>query len=87
MGVYLVVSLLIPAVMALAISEYLGVLNPNLPIIPTAILTIALATLIGIFNIRTNAVANGRFSGGRDDRAHCRGRAGFLARQPAARAT
>lgn len=61
MGVYLVVSLLIPAVMALAIATYLGVLNPTLPTIPTAILTVALATLIGILNIRTNAVLTGVF--------------------------
>src|SRR5580698_1330222 len=61
MGVYLVVSLLIPAVMALAISEYLGVLNVQLPVIPTAILTVALATLIGTLNIRTNAALTGSF--------------------------
>lgn len=61
MGVYLVVSLLIPAVMALAMSTYLGVLNPALPVIPTAMLTIALATLIGILNIRTNAAVTGSF--------------------------
>src|SRR5277367_5008744 len=41
LGVYMVVSLLIPAVMALAIATYLGVLNPNLPAIPTAIATVA----------------------------------------------
>ena len=35
LGVYLVVSLLIPAVMALAIATYLGVLSPTLPTIPT----------------------------------------------------
>ena len=61
MGVYLIVSLLIPAVMALAISTYLGVLNPNLPAIPTAIATVALATLIGILNIRINAAVTGVF--------------------------
>ncbi len=61
MGVYLVISLLIPAVMALAISTYLGVLIPNLPIIPTAIATVALATLIAILNIRTNAALTGVF--------------------------
>ncbi len=61
MGVYLVISLLIPAVLALAMSKYLGVLNPNLPIIPTAIVTVVLATLIGILNIRTNAVLTGAF--------------------------
>lgn len=61
MGVYLIVSLLIPAVMALAISKYLGVLNPNLPVIPTAIATIALATFIGTLNIRTNAALTGSF--------------------------
>jgi amino acid transporter len=61
MGVYLVTSLLIPAVMALAISKYLGVLNPHLPTVPTAMVTIALTTLIGILNIRTNAALTGAF--------------------------
>lgn len=61
MGVYVVSSLLIPAVMALGISSYLGVLNPSLPAIPTAILTIAVTTLIGILNIRTNAMLTGIF--------------------------
>ena len=61
MGVYLVISLLIPAVMALAMSTYLGVLRPNLPIVPTAIVTVALATLVGILNIRTNAALTGAF--------------------------
>lgn len=61
MGLYMVVSLLIPAVMALAIATYLGVLNATLPTIPTAIVTVALATLIGILNIRTNAALMGVF--------------------------
>lgn len=61
MGVYLVISLLIPAVMALAMSTYLGVLRPNLPIVPTAVATVALATLVGILNIRTNAALTGAF--------------------------
>ena len=61
MGVYLVLSLLIPAVLALGISKYLGVLHPNLPIIPTAMLTVVLTTLICILNIRTNAVLTGAF--------------------------
>jgi amino acid transporter len=61
MGVYLVVSLLIPAVMGLAMATYLGVLSPNLPTVPTAIVTVALATLIGILNIRTNAALTGAF--------------------------
>ena len=61
MGVYIVVSILIPAVMALAIATYLGVLNPRLPTIPMAILTVALATLICILNIRTNAAITGVF--------------------------
>jgi amino acid transporter len=61
MGVYIVVSLLIPAVMALAIATYLGVLNPSLPTVPTAILTVALATLICVLNIRTNSAITGVF--------------------------
>jgi amino acid transporter len=61
MGVYLVSSLLIPAVIALGISSYLGAFHPHLPVIPTAMLTISLTTLIGILNIRTNAVLTGAF--------------------------
>lgn len=61
MGVNLVSSVLIPAVMALGMSTYLGVLFPNLPMIPTAIATVALTTLIGILNIRSNAILTGIF--------------------------
>ena len=61
LGVYLVVSLLIPAVMALSIATYLGVLSPTLPTIPTAILTVAVATLISILSIRANAALTGAF--------------------------
>ena len=61
MGVYLVSSLLIPAVLALGISKYLVALHPNLPTIPAAIATIALTTILGILNIRVNAVVTGIF--------------------------
>jgi amino acid transporter len=61
MGVYGVSCILIPAVLALGISEYLGALNTNLPQIPAAMLTVALTTLICILNIRTNAVLTGVF--------------------------
>jgi amino acid transporter len=61
LGVYLVSCILIPAVLSLGISEYLGALNPYLPTVPTAMLTIGLTTLICILNIRTNAVLTGAF--------------------------
>ncbi|MDE2240289.1 MAG: APC family permease, partial [Rhodospirillales bacterium] len=61
MGVNLVGSVLIPAVMALGMSAYLGVIFPNLSAVPTAIVTIAVTTAISILNVKTNAVLTGIF--------------------------
>lgn len=61
MGVNVVSLALIPAVMALGISVYLGALNPSLPVVPTAIATVILATAIGILNVRANAFVTGIF--------------------------
>ena len=61
MGVNLVGLILIPAVMALGISIYLTALDPHLPVIGTAIVTIFLATLVSILNVRANAVVTGCF--------------------------
>ncbi|WP_342629434.1 APC family permease [Nguyenibacter vanlangensis] len=61
MGASLIGNCLIPAVMALGLSTYLGVLLPGLPPVPTALVTIAIVTLVGILNIRTNAVLTGLF--------------------------
>ena len=61
MGVNLVTTVLILAVIALGMSTYLGVLFPALPMVPTAIATVALTTFIGILNIRSNAILTGIF--------------------------
>ncbi|WP_448951642.1 APC family permease [Labrys neptuniae] len=52
---------LIPAVFALGITDYLSVLYPGLPVVPTAIAMILLATAIGCLNIRSNALVTGIF--------------------------
>jgi len=61
MGVNLVGSILVPAVMALGVSTYLSAIIPGLPAVPTAIATIALTTIIGILSVKTNAVLTGIF--------------------------
>ena len=61
MGVNLLSVILIPAVMALGISTYLGAVCPGLPVVATSTATIALATVIGILNVRANAVVTGIF--------------------------
>ncbi len=61
MGVTFASLVLVPAVMSLGISSYLGALNPTLPVVPTAMATIILATAIGILHGRANAVLTGIF--------------------------
>jgi amino acid transporter len=61
MGVNLVNLALIPAVMALGVSIYLGALIPALPVVPTAMVAIILATAIGVLNVKANAVVTGIF--------------------------
>jgi amino acid transporter len=50
-----------PAVLSLGASAYLTAVWPQAPSVPIAIAIIALATLLGILNIRTNAVVTGLF--------------------------
>jgi amino acid transporter len=61
MGIFTVLQMLVPAVLALGISTYLAALYPNLPAVPTAMVTIALATAVSILTVRVNAVVTGIF--------------------------
>jgi amino acid transporter len=61
LGVNLVGGVLIPAVFALGVSSYLTVIDPSIPAVPTAIATIVLTTILGIFSIKTNAFVTGIF--------------------------
>ncbi|GBQ67763.1 amino acid transporter [Ameyamaea chiangmaiensis NBRC 103196] len=63
LGVNLVGLILIPAIMALGLSAYLGVVFPALPQIPTAIAAVIISTGLGILNIRTSALITGLFLG------------------------
>ncbi|MFI6498174.1 APC family permease [Nonomuraea typhae] len=57
----LVTQLLILAVIALGVGTYLGVLFPGLPGPLTGAVTVALAAVVAIFDIRLNAVVTGVF--------------------------
>lgn len=61
LGINLVLLVLVPAVLALGVSTYLNVIFPSLHPIPTAIAVIAVATLISLLNVRSNAVITGVF--------------------------
>lgn len=61
LGLNLVNSLLGAAVLSLGVSEYLGALVPGLQPIPTALVVVLGSTLLGVLNIRTNAVVTGAF--------------------------
>ena len=54
-------SLLGIAVLSLGVSDYIGLAIPGLQPIPTALVVIAGSTLLGVLNIRTNAVVTGAF--------------------------
>jgi amino acid transporter len=54
-------SLLGAAVLALGVSEYLGAVAPGLQPMPVALAVVSVATLLGVLNIRTNAVVTGLF--------------------------
>jgi amino acid transporter len=56
-------SLLGAAVLALGVSDYLGALIPGLHPVPTAFAVVGGATLLGVLNIRTNALVTGLFVG------------------------
>lgn len=61
LGLNLVNTLLATAVLALGVSEYLGRAIPELQPIPTAVAVVVGATLLGVLNIRTNALVTGLF--------------------------
>jgi len=61
MGALAAVGMFSPAVMALGISTYLGALFPHVAVVPTAIITVALATGISILTVRVNALVTGIF--------------------------
>lgn len=61
LGLNLTNSLLATAVLALGVSEYLGAVIPGLSPVPTALVVIGTSTLLGILNIRTNALVTGGF--------------------------
>lgn len=61
LGVNLVLLVLVPAVLALGLSTYLNVLFPGLKPVSTAIVVIAIATVISLLNVRSNAVITGIF--------------------------
>jgi len=61
MGMNAIGSALAPAVLALGAGAYLQAIWPNAPSVPIAVAIIGLATLLGVLNIRTNAVVTGGF--------------------------
>ena len=61
LGLNLVNSLLATAVLALGVSEYLGAAIPGLQPLPTALVVIWGSALLGVLNIRTNALVTGAF--------------------------
>ena len=61
LGLNLVNSLLGVAVLSLGVSDYLGALIPRLAPIPTALIVVLGSTLLGVLNIRANAVVTGAF--------------------------
>lgn len=61
LGLNLINSLLTTAVLALGVSEYLGAAIPGLQPVPTALVVVIGSTLLGILNIRANALVTGAF--------------------------
>lgn len=61
LAVNLVSNILIAPVLALGIAEMMESFIPGLPAVPIAIGVLAAATLVGILNIRLNAVLTGTF--------------------------
>jgi len=54
-------SLLATAVLALGVSDYLGAVLPGLSPLPVALAVVIGSTLLGVLNIRTNALVTGAF--------------------------
>jgi len=63
LGVNCFNNMLFPPVVALGVSDVLGTVIPGLPKIPIAIAILIASTLVGILNIRVNAVVTGIFLG------------------------
>ena len=61
MGINVVNNLLFPPVAGLGVAAVLAPLVPGLPQLPVAIAVVALSTLLGLLNIRVNAVVTGIF--------------------------
>lgn len=61
MGMNTVGSTLGPALLSLGASAYLAAVWPGLQPIPVAVAIVAFATLLGLLNIRTNALVTGLF--------------------------
>ena len=61
LGVNLVNNLLFPPVAGLGVAAVLTPIFPGLPAVPVAVAVVALSTLIGLFNIRVNALVTGIF--------------------------
>lgn len=61
LGLLVVGSILIPAVLALGVSTYLNAIFPHVQPVPAAVVTVILTTIIAILNIRANAVITGLF--------------------------
>lgn len=61
LGLNIASLILTIAVFALGVANYLGVIFPGLSPLTVALVTVLLATLCGVLNIRTNAVITGIF--------------------------
>ncbi|UAK22894.1 APC family permease [Sphingomonas nostoxanthinifaciens] len=61
LGINLFNNLLFPPVAALGIAAVAGAFWPGLPTVPVAVAAMAFATLLGILNVRVNALVTGIF--------------------------
>ena len=61
LGVNVFNNLLFPPVLGLGVSGVLSTVLPGLPQVPVAILVVGLSTVVGLLNIRVNAVVTGVF--------------------------
>jgi amino acid transporter len=61
LGINLFNNCLFPPVVGLGVSAVLGTILPGLPQVPTAIAVVVASTLVGLLNIRVNALVTGLF--------------------------
>lgn len=61
LGVNLLNLLLAGAALSLGVADYLGQVTPGLQPLPTALAALALATALGVLNIRASAIVTGAF--------------------------